>query len=211
MSQNFMLELPTLSGAKICSTECVYRQNDGSIEALKSGLVSCVGCGKPCHMQCHKVTGDLLDTIRTMPKNNRCNAYFGEASNVRIVCDNCLTWLNCEVPTDSRSCFLLVFSRIAAKLISERYGEGMKGHETSNTRKRRLVNGGEMINVDTVTELKDMIGKCLSKMGDIERNNETGVKSMSSQLVMMAERIDSQPLKVNLTLLWTVLNQIVAN
>lgn len=191
MSQNFMLELPVLSGAKICGTECVYRQSDGSIEALKSGLVSCVGCGRPCHMQCHKVTGELLENVRALPKNNRCSAYFGEANNVRIVCDNCLTWLNCEVPVDSRSSFLLVFSRMAAKLIAEQYAAGIKGQETSVARKRRLTNGGETINVDMVTELKDLMEKCLNKMGDLEKSNETGIKSMSTHLDSVAGRIDS--------------------
>lgn len=191
MSQNFMLELPALPGAKICSTECVYRQNDGSIEALKSGLVSCVGCGKPCHMQCHKVSGELLDAVRTVPKNNRCNAYFGEANNVRIVCDNCLTWLSCEVPTDVKSSFLLVFSRIAAKLISERYADSAKSSETSITRKRRLVNGGETMNVDAVTELKDMIQKCLTKIEETGKKSEEGVKGITSQLGVMVNHIDS--------------------
>lgn len=188
MANNFMLDMPVLQGAKVCGAECVYKQNDGSIEALKSGIVSCVGCGKPCHLQCLKVTGDLLETVKATPKNNRGNAYFGEASNVRIVCDNCLTWLSCEVPTDSKASFLLVFSRIAAKLISEKYVE--KTRDTPGSRKRKLTENGDLVNVDSMAELKDMMGKFLHRLDDIDKKSDSSDKSIKAHIIRLGTRID---------------------
>lgn len=182
MSQNFVLELPTIPGAKICGSDCVFRNSNGSIDALKAGIVSCVGCGTACHMQCHKVTGDLFESVKALPKNNRATAHFGEASNVRLVCDNCLTWLNCEVPVDTKATFQLVFSRIAAKIISEKYVDTPKSRDTSNARKRRLADNGEAINVDAVFEMKDMISKCLNELDNLKKKSETDEKALTDRL-----------------------------
>lgn len=178
---NFMLDMPVLKGAKICGSECVYRHGDGSIDALKSGIVSCVGCGRQCHMQCHKVTGDIFETVKATPKNNRCNVPFGEASNVRIVCDNCLSWLSCEVPTDTKASFMLVFSRIAAKLISEKYADAPKNRETPNARKRRLTDSGEALNIDAATEIRDALAKCLNTIVEMEKKNDSSAMDITSR------------------------------
>lgn len=170
MAAQFMLDVLVLDGAKICAENCVFNTSNvdnGSVEAFKAAIVACVGCGRPCHLQCHKITGDLLQSIKSVPKNNRCNIYFGQGSNVRLVCDNCLTWLNCEVPDDMKASFMLVFSRIAAKVFSEKIADNAKG--TTSVRKRRLIDINESVNVDTIGELKDLIGKCLVKFDELDK------------------------------------------
>lgn len=182
MPEQFMLDIPTIAGAKICGQDCVYKNNgsNGSIEALKAAIVSCVGCGRPCHLQCHRVTGDLLESVKSQPKNNRCNINFGEASNVRLVCDNCLTWLNCEVPDDIKASFMLVFSRIAAKLITDKYADNTRS--TPNSRKRRMIDSNDSINVDTISELKDMIGKCLVRIDEMDRKNDSNIQLVNNHV-----------------------------
>lgn len=75
------LNLKVLEGARLCSDECVEKHDNGDLEKLSTrSIVKCVGCGRKCHMECHKVPQTLSKGIKDIPVNNRVNAFFSECS-----------------------------------------------------------------------------------------------------------------------------------
>lgn len=118
------LEIPILKDAKICSRACEYKHDDGQLEILgNNSLVTCVGCGKKCHMQCQKIPNNLVESVNSVPQNNRIFAYFGQMSYMRVVCDNCANLLNSNVDKGKQPTFQSLFEKIATEVFEKKLKE----------------------------------------------------------------------------------------
>lgn len=167
MGENNTFSLEVLQHAKICSEKCkgVYENGEWEVMA-KEHVVNCVGCGRGCHMPCHKIPDAIVNAVKAVPENNRTNAYFGECSYMRIVCDNCANLLNCNVPPNGKPCFLTLFNHLAKKMNVPDANTG----ETQPNKKRKSDELGDVTNVTNgmFDELKEIMAKCLSKMATVE-------------------------------------------
>lgn len=160
----FVLE--NLAGAKLCSKECKVDVDCASF---------CVGCGRSCHLECHKVPDQMVAAVNAIPKNNRTHGYFGDLSYVKLVCDNCANLLN----SASRPNFLSLFNDLANN--QGRKSEVMviadDSRSSQRTKKRK---GDELDGVpadekNLMTEMKRLIEKCMIKL-----NNEFSVQYTES-------------------------------
>lgn len=184
------LSLKVLDSAKICNGDCFEKLDDGSInKLLPASIVSCVGCGRKCHMECHRVPKSLSEAIKIVPKNNRVNAFFNECSYMRLVCDNCANWLMADVPSGSAPSFLAMFSRIADKIIKEKYvlkkdTENMEvvsepvAYSGLNVRKRKKISEDNIEETDLLTEMRKMMSSCFEKMENIDKKIEINAKTI---------------------------------
>lgn len=104
------MNMGMLTHAKICSNDCQYKHDDGELESLGvDSIVSCVGCGRKCHMECHKVPLSLIKAVKSVPQNNRNFAYLGEMSYIRVVCDNCANMLMADIQNGTKPSFQSLF------------------------------------------------------------------------------------------------------
>lgn len=121
MSDQIKLNMSVIPEAKICSNEC-HKHDDGNLEQLGTeSLVFCVGCGRKCHLECHKVPISLVNSVKSVPNNNRGFAYFGDMSYLRIVCDNCANMLMANVPGNTRPSFQVLFENLANKILRTQF------------------------------------------------------------------------------------------
>lgn len=131
-SDYIKLDLNILKNAKICTEKCDHKHDDGTLEILgKSSVISCVGCGQKCHMQCMKVPKSMMDAVNMVPKNNRHFAFYGQMAYTRIVCDNCANLLNENVSNDSPPTFKSLFEKIATRVLNEKINELMNSMKTN--------------------------------------------------------------------------------
>lgn len=69
------LDLKIFEHANLCGDDCFEKRNDGTREKLEEcSIVYCVGCGRKCHMECHRVPKSVSEGVKMVPKNNRVNA-----------------------------------------------------------------------------------------------------------------------------------------
>lgn len=169
MSENNIFTLEVMKQAKICSENCKHVYENGDWEKMgKEYIVYCIGCGRGCHMPCHKIPDAIVNAVKAVPFNNRIDAYFGECSYMRIVCDNCANLLNCNVPPNGKPCFLTLFNNLYKNksVIDGKTNEYTAQAATQPNKKRK----GDDLFEDTslLDEMKDMMEKCLTKMASVE-------------------------------------------
>lgn len=181
--------------AKLCSSECVEVLDDGTRSKLNAAsVVSCVGCGKKCHLECHKVPNQLINAVKSVPMNNRVHAYFGEQSYMRLVCDNCANWLNCDVPKDSSPTFLTLFTKLAERLIKEKYvlkEKDITDQEStaasSSGRKRKKLSMDDSDETNLLGDLMKIMQSCVGKLDRIEQKCDVGSSNVESGFSAMKE------------------------
>lgn len=182
-------DLELLGEAKLCSSGCKYDDGEGQVlEMTKDYSVYCVGCGRACHMPCHKVPMSMSSVVKRVPKENRMNAYFGECSYLRIVCDNCANLLITDVPRGSKSCFLTLFNQLAKKNNDKNDtnatdSDVSRAPATQRSKKRKADEAVGDKN-EIVLDMKCLLEKCLDKMSNFE--------IVSSQLQSTVARNDDQ-------------------
>lgn len=173
MSENNTFTLEVLKHAKLCSENCKHVYENGDWEKMgKENIVYCIGCGRGCHMPCHKIPDAIVNAVKAVPFNNRIDAYFGECSYMRIVCDNCANLLNCNVPPNGKPCFLTLFNNLAKNkgVTDGKTSEYSAQDATQPSRKRKSKDLDEdMSPMDgMLDELKKMMEKCLTKVVSVE-------------------------------------------
>lgn len=193
------LSLKILQDVKICGSECKEKLDNGEYVDLGSdSIVVCVGCGKKCHMECHKIPKSLVEAVKKVPKNNRVQAFFGDFSYLRVVCDNCANWLMAGLKKDEKPSFLTLFTKIAERIIKEKYilkselvdesapnaGSGL------NARKRKKTSEDDTEGTDMMSEMMTMMRNCVDKLGKIDekcdlnaKGNETGFSALNEAIV----------------------------
>lgn len=156
-----MFNLDVFDKAKICSTNC-NTENPCS--------VYCVGCGRSCHLACHKVPDQMVASVGSIPKNNRVNAYFGECSYIRLVCDNCANLLISNVPKNGKPCFLSLFNELAKKKSEVIDITDTDSHQNQrNKRKKSDDCDAETNDVNSeMIEMKRLLEKCMMKLNNVE-------------------------------------------
>lgn len=156
-----MFNLDVLDKAKICSTNC---------NPDNPCAVYCVGCGRSCHLACHKVPDQMITSVSAIPKNNRVNGYFGECSYIRLVCDNCANLLISNVPKNGKPCFLSLFNELAKKkneVIDITDTDTRQSQR--NKRKKSDECDAELTDGNSeMTEMKRLLEKCIVKLNNVE-------------------------------------------
>lgn len=189
MSQKKLLDLKILREAKLCSSDCKHVHEDGQVEKMvKESMVFCVGCGRGCHMPCHNVPDAIVNAVKTIPKNNRAKAYFGEMSYIRLVCDNCANLLITNASPDVRPSFLSMFNAIAKERVelngtlnmeTETIEKEANSDKSSQRGKKRK--GDEMDDNDnTLVDMKRLLDKCIIKINQLEKSTDN-VNTIVSQ------------------------------
>lgn len=193
------LSLKTLNNVKICDNECKEKLDNGDLCDLTSkSVVACVGCGRKCHMECHKIPKALVEAVKIVPTNNRIQAFFGDYSYLRMVCDNCANWLMMGLKGDEKPSFLTLFTRMAEKIIHEKYVLKGEVHEEPapsaaanlNLRKRKKVSEDDTEGTDLLNEMMNLMSTCVAKLDKIEekcelnaKGNVTGFNSLNEVVV----------------------------
>lgn len=185
----FNLEL--FDDAKLCSTNCKCDDGDGnSVQMTKEYSVYCVGCGRECHMPCHKVSHSITAAVKRVPINNRMNAYFGECSYMRIVCDNCANLLITNVPSGEKSCFLTLFNRLA-KTNNEAKDSNVadtndSGAPLPHRNKKRKADDTIDEHNEAISDIKRLLEKCFVKLSNVENVSS----QVQSTVVRNGEQLD---------------------
>lgn len=184
-----LLELPLLEEAKICTGDC-------NLIASDKDVVYCVGCGRGCHLSCHKVPGTVKVTFAGIPKANRNISPhgLGDLSYIRIICDNCLHLINAEVRPGFKSCFLNLFSRIAEGQMKEKLPDTTE----STSKKRKLSNVESDIEDESQLDgIKSVLDQYMKKINDdlkaaVKTTTKTALQSLKSDLsIELVSKIDS--------------------
>lgn len=157
-------QLNLLDNAKICDSNCNVKNNYA---------VFCVGCGRSCHLECHKAPDQLITLVSAVPKANRQSAYYGEASYTRLICDNCANLINSNVPNGSKPCFLTMFNEIAKKesevmTITDTEQQNAQ-RPTTKKRKSDTLVGESDKDEDPIGDLQRLVKQCLFKLDKVER------------------------------------------
>lgn len=196
----FVLDLKTEEEAFLCDNECKEKLDDGSMLNLTpESAVMCVGCGRKCHMECHKVPKTFVNAVKSVPMKNRVKAYFGECSYVRLVCDSCANLLNRNVHWQCKPTFLTLFSKIAEDMIREKYvlknkesvieDTPINSSNVVNGGKRRRVSENGMEGGEILNEMRKVMDICVKKLDILEKKcdsnakgNENGFNSLSDAI-----------------------------
>lgn len=189
------LNLRILENARMCNNECKEKLDDGSLHGLTNvSSFSCVGCGRACHMECHKVPKSLSEAIKKIPMNNRVHSFFGEFSYMRLVCENCANWLMVDMRVGETPSFLLLFTKLVNKIIKDKYvlksgNEVMvENSEPANNTvlnarvnaKRKKTSENDIEETGLINEMKKMMASCLEKLEVMDKKIDTNHKDMDS-------------------------------
>lgn len=199
------LQLKIFEHANLCGKDCFEKKDDGSIENLEDcSVICCVGCGRKCHMECHRVPKSVSEGVKMVPRNNRPNALFGEFSYMRIVCENCANWLMIDVPPGVTPSFMVLFTRMAKKLIEENYttknlSEAADVGASNSTsarasRKRKKLSSDENVidcdDHDLLLEMKDMLLKFTEKLDNIETGGKESSDRIKDEIVTLQKEVN---------------------
>lgn len=188
------LNMKLIPEAKICNSDCDFKNDDGTLEVLgEISLVYCIGCGRKCHMECHKVPTLLINSVKMVPPKSRNCAYMGDLSYLKIVCDNCANLLMANVPMNTRPCFQVLFEQMANKVLLKK----IKELEEELTKKEAAplpqtssqVQAGKRKKADndnddnaTNDDLKSFITDVMKKLNDMEHKASTRSTLIESHL-----------------------------
>lgn len=197
---DFNLDLKLLEHARICNNECKEKMDDGSLHGLTTiSSFSCVGCGRNCHMECHRVPKSLCEAVKKVPTNNRVNSYFGEYSYMRLVCENCANWLMVDVKGGETPSFLSLFTKLIDKTIKEKYvlknvnesmGERVPPVTGLNARanaKRKKPSDNDIEETGLLDEMRKMMASCMEKLDGIDKKIDTSSNDASAKFSALSE------------------------
>lgn len=204
------LNLKVFEHANLCGNDCEETMDDGKKRKLdEKSIVACIGCGRKCHMECHKVPRSLSEGVKKVPKNNRVNALFGDCSYMRLVCENCAIWLMLGVPPGATPSFTLMFSTMVKKLINDMYVlkseasmeaedtaenegsqiDGASGKSTGaksiqNGRKRKKPSDDDSSSGDdcAMSEMYDMLMSITKKLDNMEKQGNDCTNKVLAKL-----------------------------
>lgn len=188
------LNLKLLENARTCNNDCKEKLDDGSLHGLTNlSSFACVGCGRACHMECHKVPKSLYEAIKKIPMNNRVNSFFGEFSYMRLVCENCANWLMVDVKAGETPSFLLLFSKLVDKIVKEKYvlrndnemmvdnSQPVKaGLNLRANAKRKKVSENDVEETGLLDEMKKMVASCLQRIENMDMKIDKNHKDIDS-------------------------------
>lgn len=159
------LELIRIPEAHLCTSNCANTNRKGETEPLYSkAYANCVGCGVPCHLSCHGIPRELIDAFDKIPKADKQNAFFGEKSYMRIVCQNCSNWLLADAPESGKPSFAHLFTRVANKALKdEAESVAQNDDEKINGSKRKKPEED-----DNKVDMYEVMMTCVRKINEIQ-------------------------------------------
>lgn len=212
------LNLRIFEHAKLCSNDCFEKTDDGELKSLGAeSVVACVGCGRKCHLECHKVPKTLSESVKAIPKNNKINSLFGENSYMRLVCENCANWLMMDVPPGTTPSFMMMFTGMVNKLIEDSYilkddkmkdvtqiaakkldtGSSSAIRSTRNSgsgstlgsKRKRMAGEDVTADNDILIEMKELLMLYTKKLDENEKRSQENVNKIVSKLYGMDESL----------------------